>query len=259
LDDTGKIFEPVANDSVAESVINQIESMIVNGILREGTKLPSERALAERLKVSRPKLREALKYLGDSGLLIVKQGERSEIAALTGSAMTPAFQALYARHPSALFDFLEYRREQEAFAASLAAKRATDSDKEILTEILAEMERSRAEKDFEAEHLADVQFHSAIVAASNNSTLIHMMASIYDLTKRGVFSNRRFLRTIDGAGRKIHAQHCKIANCIFEGDAEGAAAAARFHLDFIELSFRTGHEQDERERLGQKRKFMLSR
>jgi len=52
------------------------------------------------------------------------------------------------------------------------------------------MERSRAEKDFEAEHLADVQFHSAIVAASNNSTLIHMMASIYDLTKRGVFAER---------------------------------------------------------------------
>jgi len=258
MDTTGQVFEPIANDTVADSVIHQIEEMIVSGILREGAKLPSERTLSERLNVSRPKLREALKRLENDGLLVVKQGERSEIAPLTGSAMTPAFQELYTRHPSALFDFLEYRREQEAFAARLAAERATDADKEILTDILAEMERSRAEKDFEAEHLADVQFHSAIVAASNNSTLIHMMASIYDLTKRGVFSNRRFLRTIDGAGRKIHAQHCKIANCIFEGDAEGAATAARFHLDFIELSFRTGHKRDARERLAQKRKFMMN-
>ena len=115
MENTGKVFEPIENDSVADSVVHQIESMIVNGILREGTRLPSERALAERLKVSRPKLREALKFLENAGLLIVKQGERSEIAALTGSAMTPAFQELYARHPSALFDFLEYRREQEAF------------------------------------------------------------------------------------------------------------------------------------------------
>ena len=84
-----------------------------------------------------------------------------------------------------------------------------------------------------------------------------MMASIYELTKRGVFGNRRFLRTIDGAGQKIHAQHCNIANCIFDGDPKGAAAAARFHLDFIELSFRTGHERDARERLAQKRKLLM--
>jgi len=258
MDKVGKLFEPIAHGSVAESVVHQIEAMIVSGILREGAKLPSERALSEQLNVSRPKLREALKQLESDGLLLVRQGERSEIAPLTGAAMTPAFQELYARHPSTLFDFLEYRREQEAFAAGLAAERATDADKEILTVILAEMDRSRLAKDFEAEHLADVQFHSAIVAASNNSTLIHMMASIYELTKRGVFSNRKFLRTIDGAGRKIYMQHCDIANFIFDGDAEGAATAARFHLDFIALSFRTGHERDARERLGQKRKFLLN-
>ncbi len=256
MDKAGKVFEPIATGSVAESVIHQIEAMIVSGILREGTKLPSERALSEQLNVSRPKLREALKQLEKDDLLVVKQGERSEIAPLIGSAMTPAFQELYGRHPSALFDFLEYRREQEAFAAGLAAKRATKADKEILTEILAEMERSRIAKDFKAEHLADVQFHSAIVAASNNSTLIHMMASIYQLTKRGVFSNRLFLRTMDGVGQKLHGQHCNIAQCIFDSDAEGAAEAARYHLDYVESSIRAGQERDARERLGQKRKFM---
>ncbi|MCF6304139.1 MAG: FadR family transcriptional regulator [Rhodobacteraceae bacterium] len=259
MDKVGKVFEPIETGSVAESVVHQIEAMIVSGILREGTKLPSERALSELLNVSRPKLREALKQLEKDNLLVVKQGERSEIAPLTGAAMTPAFQELYGRHPSALFDFLEYRREQESFAAGLAAKRATNADKEIITEILAEMERSRAAKDFKAEHLADVQFHSAIVAASNNSTLIHMMASIYQLTKRGVFSNRQFLRTTKGVGQKIHEQHCDIAKHIFNGNAEAASAAARFHLDFVEQSIRTGQERATRERLGQKRKFMMEK
>ena len=250
-------FEPIGHESVSDAVVDQIESMIVTGVLKEGAKLPSEREMAETLKVSRPKLREALKQLEAEELVIVKHGEGSFIAPLTGMAMTPAFLNLYARHPVAFYDYLEYRREQEGFAARLAAERATASDRDILSGILEEMDRSWETGDFKAAQVADINFHSAIVDASNNSTLIHMMASIYDLTKRGVFYNRAYLRTIDGTGEKLLAQHHAIAGAIFEGDPEKAAAAAQNHIDFVEISFRTGHEREARERLAQKRKLLL--
>ncbi|WP_372886076.1 FadR/GntR family transcriptional regulator [Shimia sp.] len=251
-----QIFEPINHDSVAEAVVHQIESLIVTGILKDGTRLPSEREMSELLKVSRPKLRDALKHLEDQGLLHVRHGEGSFIAPLTGTALTPAFLDLYARHPEAFFDYLEYRREQEAFAARLAAERATGADREIIAAILDEMERARDAQDSEAAQIADINFHSAIVDASNNSTLIHMMASIYDLTRRGVFYNRDFLRTIEGAGRKLLAQHQAIAQGIFEGDPEAADKAARAHIDFVEKSFRIGHQRELRERAAKKRRVL---
>jgi GntR family transcriptional repressor for pyruvate dehydrogenase complex len=250
------LFEPVGHESVADSVIAQIEDMIVSGILRGGSKLPSERELAETLDVSRVKLREALKRLEDRQLIEVRHGEGSYIAPLIGSAMAPALIDLYARHHAAFFDYLEYRREQEGFAASLAAERATEADKEIITALMDRLESAHEVQDSKASQEADIGFHSAIVDASHNSTLIHMMTSIYDLTQRGVFYNRDYLRTIDGTGKLLLDQHKAIGNAILQGKPEEARQTSRAHIDFVEKSFRLGHDKAKRELVAGKRRTL---
>lgn len=247
-------FEPVGHDSIADAVVEQIEGMIVDGILKEGRKLPSERELAEAMGVSRPKLREALQTLEDRGLVKVRHGEGSFVASLTGRAMSPALLSLYARYGRAFYDYLEYRREQEVFAARLAADRATQSDKERLKDIIAEMQQAWDEDDLEASQETDLRLHVAVVDASQNTTLIHMMASVYDLTRQGVFYNRKFLRSMDGTGAELLAQHKELAQAIIQGDPDRAAAAARNHMDFVESSFRTGQEQQLREERAAKRR-----
>ncbi len=247
-------FEPVGHESIADAVVDQIESMIVDGILKEGRKLPSERELAEAMGVSRPKLREALQTLENRGLVNVRHGEGTFVASLTGRAMSPALLSLYARHGRAFYDYLEYRREQEAFACRLAAERATQSDKERLSEIIAEMQKAWEDDDIEASQETDLRLHVAVVDASQNTTLIHMMASVYDLTRQGVFYNRRFLRTMDGTGIKLLEQHKEITQAIIDGDPDRAEAAARAHMDFVEESFRRGEEQKQREERAAKRR-----
>ncbi|TQV83800.1 FadR/GntR family transcriptional regulator [Denitrobaculum tricleocarpae] len=247
------LFEPIDHGSVADAVVEQIETLIVAGVLKEGSKLPSEREMAELFDVSRPKLREALKRLEDQNLIEVRHGEGSVIAPLIGKALSPALVDLYARHPVAFFDYLEYRREQESFAARLAAERATKADKEILTRIMADMVAAHEADDSEAAQRADIGLHVAIADASHNSTLIHMMASVYDLTKRGVFYNRDFLRAVDDNGAMLLEQHLAIGKAIVGGDPEAAAAAARAHLDFVEQSFRVGQEKIKREAIAKKR------
>ncbi len=247
-------FDPVGHESIADAVVDQIETMIVDGILKEGRKLPSERELAEAMGVSRPKLREALQMLEERGLVNVRHGEGTFIAPLTGRAMSPALLALYTRHGSAFYDYLEYRREQEAFASRLAAQRATESDKARLQDILDEMRKAREEDDIDASQEADFRLHAAVVDASQNTTLIHMMASVYDLTRQGVFYNRKFLRTMDGSGEKLLEQHTEIAQSIIDGDPDRAEAAARRHMDFVEQSFLAGQEQQARETRAAKRR-----
>ena len=242
------VFEPIDHESVVAAVVSKIETMIVDGVLKDGARLPSERELAEALGVSRPKLREAFQVLETRNLVSVRHGDGTFIAELTGRAMSPAMLALYARHGEAFYDYLEYRREQEAFAARLAAQRATNADKERLASIRDELQRSWADDDPEAAREADFRLHGAVVDASHNTTLIHMMASVYDLTRRGIFYNRDLLLTIDGSGRKLLDQHLEIIDAILAGDPVRAEKAARDHLDFVEESIRLGQEIQRRER-----------
>lgn len=250
------LFEPVGHESVSEAAITQIEDLIASGILKQGSRLPSERDLAEMLRISRPKLREALHVLEERGLIATKHGEGTFVSALTGQAMMPALLALYGRHEPAFFDYLEYRREQEAFAARLAAQRATKADKERIAEILTEIEAAWKSKDAKASREADFALHTAIVDASQNATLIHMMASIYELTRQGVFYNRDFLKTIDGTGKQLLQQHLDLGQAIINGEPERAEQAAKDHIDFVEESFKLGIEQQRREVMAEKRRLM---
>jgi len=72
-------LQPVRRTSVPEDVFDQIVSEVLSGDMRPGEALPSERRLAEVLGVSRPAVREALKRLGEAGLVEVRQGDATTV------------------------------------------------------------------------------------------------------------------------------------------------------------------------------------
>src|SRR5690554_7324802 len=59
---------------LSDNIVEQLETMILEGTLQPGQRLPAERALAEQFGVSRPSLREAVQKLVAKGLLISRQG-----------------------------------------------------------------------------------------------------------------------------------------------------------------------------------------
>lgn len=252
------IFEPIDHETVVDSVTHQIENLIVTGVLKEGAKLPSEREMADAMDVSRPKIREALQRLEELKLVVVKHGEGSFVGPIIGSAMNPALINLISRNQAAFYDYLEYRREQEAFAARLAATRATNSDKEIIRYLLAEHERAHLAGEDKVAKKADIDFHAAIVDACHNTMMIHTMASIYELTHKGVFYNPDFLLAVVGSGDELIRQHKLIGFAVLEERAEDAAQAAWDHIDFVEQSFRKSNENLRREFLSQKRLAVVS-
>jgi GntR family transcriptional repressor for pyruvate dehydrogenase complex len=248
-----EVFDRIESEPVSDVVVQQIEDLIVQGVLREGDRLPSERELSARLNVSRPKLRDALKALEHSKLITVRHGEGTFISKLTGQAMEPALIALYARHGQAFFDYLEYRRAQEGLAAQLAAERATATDRTQIQRHLDALIQAEEDHDDEHSQEMDVQFHVAIMEASHNAMLIHMMASIYELTRRGVFYNRNYLRLQEGSSAKLLQQHKDIANAVLNRDPIAARNAAHIHMDFVEKSFRLGQLQTQSETVSRKR------
>lgn len=226
-------FKAVAQHKTADSVIRQIEQLLLSGVLSDGEKLPGERDLAERLEVSRPILREAIHQLEERGLLVARHGGGTFVGELTGQVFSPPMASLIARHDEAIAEYLDFRREIEGFAAELAARRATPADHDVLSAIMADMERLHATSDFDAELDADIDLHNAIGEAAHNVILLHTLKACYRLQAEGMFAHRRMIHDLPGARDELLAQHRALVDAIRSGDGAAARRAATDHIDFV--------------------------
>lgn len=231
-------FQKVQTEKLSNAVQRQIEDLILRGILRPGERLPSERELSDRLGVSRPSLREAISALQECGLLDSRPGAGVYVAEVLGSAFSEALVQLFSEHDEAVFDYISFRRDMEGLAAERAARRASDTDLAVIDTIFRKMEAAHPKRNATDEARLDADFHMAIIEASHNVVMLHMMRSMYDLLRNGVFYNRQIMfrqRTTRGA---LLDQHRDINTALQARDAEAARAAVERHLDYVEAALR---------------------
>ncbi|MES0827862.1 FCD domain-containing protein [Ruegeria sp. SCP11] len=246
-------FQKIQTEKLSIAVVKQIELLILRGILRPGERLPAERELAERLGVSRPSLREAISNLQDQGLLTAKAGSGIYVAEVLGSAFSPALVQLFSSQEEAVFDFLSFRRDMEGLAAERAARLGSDSDLKVVQAIFDKMEAAHTRNASEDEANLDAQFHMAIIEASHNVIMLHMMRSMYDLLQQGVFYNRQMMfqqRTTRGA---ILDQHRAINAALQDRDPKGARQAVEQHLSFVERCMADQQKATRNEEIAQQR------
>ncbi|GAB4384244.1 FCD domain-containing protein [Albidovulum sp.] len=237
-------FRKIEPQKLSRSVVHQIEGLILQGILRPGERLPAERDLAERLGVSRPSLRDAIAELHAAGLLTTRAGAGVFVADVLGSAFSPALIRLFASHDEAVFDYLSFRRDLEGLAAERAARLGSDPDLEVIGAIFGKMEAAHGKRDPSDEARLDAEFHMAIIEASHNIVMLHMMRSMFDLLRTGVFYNRQIMfrqRMTRGA---LLDQHRAIRDAILARDAAGARQAVERHLDFVAEALRESRKAE---------------
>lgn len=246
-------FHPIPPEKRAAAVIRQVELLILRGILRPGERLPAERELAERLEVSRPSLREALSDLQARGLLEARAGSGVYVAEVLGAAFSPALVALFQRHEEAVFDYLSFRRDLEGQAAERAARDGLDADLALIDQVFARMEAALDRADPTEEARLDAEFHLAILEASHNIVLLHMMRSMLDLLRMGVFYNREIMFDGPDAGARLLDQHRAINTAIQARDPHGARAAVERHLDYVRTAYQAHLDAGRRAEIAQLR------
>ncbi|WP_417666550.1 FadR/GntR family transcriptional regulator [Roseibium sp.] len=227
------VFRKIDQVRTAESVIQQVEELILSGLLRPGDQLPPERDLALKTEVSRPVLREALKTLEMRGLLISRRGGGTYVADVIGPVFSEAVIALIERHPHATADYLEFRKDIEALAAGHAAERATPADHDILRDLVERMQKAYDAENLQLEAELDIEFHQAVGEAAHNIILMHSLRSCYRLLENGVFLNRDRLYDHPTARTRVLEQHKLIAERIIAGDAKGAREASAAHIEYV--------------------------
>ena len=252
---TDGLFSRIDHSSTAEEAVRQIEFLLLDGVLSSGDRLPGERDLAERLAISRPVLRDALKELEARGLIVSRHGGGTYVADLIGQVFSKPVAELVARHERSTRDYLEYRRELEGYAAALAARRATSADRARLEEIRKRMIDAYERDDFQAEIEGDIDLHNAVGEAAHNIILMHTLRACYKLLAEGIFYHKRMILDLPGSRINILDQHRAIVDAILAGDAEAARHASEAHIDYVASSVEEARRTAERETISKLRKM----
>lgn len=220
----------VAPVRIFEQAVGQIRELIVTGAWAVGEKLPTEQDLGRQLDVSRSSVREALRVLEAEGLVEVKRGLGTFVAARAAPAEMVRWLA---QRGETLEQVLLVRERIESLAAELAARQITPAQLAELEALLAEQRQvtagaQAADAAGQVEGLAklDAAFHLAIAAAGGNDIVLEIVAHLIPAFQE---SNKAVLYLCQRAP-VMETEHAAIYAALAAGDAAAAGSAMRQHI-----------------------------
>jgi len=189
--------------------------------LRPGDQLPAQRELAERLKISRASLREALSALETVGLVTVQPGRGVFVAEPSDAHRSWRFG-----NRASPQDVYEARYCLEGFAAGVAARRVDDATLPLLRQSVLALREAFEASDVEGMAVADSRFHDLIITLCANPILTAMYKSVRELITE---SQKLPMYASDGLAETVH-EHETLLACFEAGDPYGASEEMKRHI-----------------------------
>ena len=195
-------------ESLTRAARDKIEAMILRGEFTAGERL-NEAVLAAKLKVSRGPIREATRQLAEAGLLTTVHNRGVFVRDIKLTEILHVY---------------DVRAGLAYVAGRLAALRATKEQVAQLRALWQKMEGAIAGDDFDGYYDLNREFHTGIVAISNNPRLI----DFHGVTEREMSLFLR--RGVSARPRMSNQQHLDIIDRIAAGDPDGAAKVFELHI-----------------------------
>jgi GntR family transcriptional regulator, transcriptional repressor for pyruvate dehydrogenase complex len=205
-------------------IADQLRTLIRSGEYGVGSRLPAERDLALRLRVSRPSVREALIALEVEGLVEVRPGSGIHVVARESTTGTRAADG----GAFGLFEILRARQLVEGELVALVAQKTTPELLAALAASVAQMESEIAAGRMPIQ--GDRQFHLHIAEAAENGPLLQVVAELYDMRNSPLFE--KFGHHFENAAswRKAVVEHKAITKALDAGDPAASRIAMHRHL-----------------------------
>jgi GntR family transcriptional repressor for pyruvate dehydrogenase complex len=221
-------IEPVKSTRIYAEIVRQIRSLVSDGRLKSGDRLPPERELAEQFRVSRTSVREALRALESTGLIEIRAGEGAFVREVSVEALVEPLALVILNQREAIAELYEARRVLEPPIAGLAARRASPDELAEMVRILEEQAREVAAGRTGLPQ--DAAFHTAIGEAAHNRAITRIVAALMDLLTQ---TREESLQT-PGRPQRSHQDHRRVLAAIQARDDEGARQAMLDHLIGVE-------------------------
>jgi GntR family transcriptional repressor for pyruvate dehydrogenase complex len=221
------MYTPIQSVRVFEQVAEQIEKRILDGELRSGDRLPTERHLAEQFHVSRTAVREAMKILAQKGLVDMRPGRGTIVIDGANAAMQDSIDLvmkLRLGEVGGSNNLVEVREILEIEIAALAAARATEEEIAAMREAVKIMDESLDDAD--AFIAADNRFHEALAQATQNTLIFILVNSIVNLLSE----QRKQIFDVEGGPQRGQTHHKRILESVIRRDPQAARDTMRSHL-----------------------------
>jgi GntR family transcriptional repressor for pyruvate dehydrogenase complex len=217
--ETSKRVSKIKQKTKCDTVMDDVLAMIIEGIYKEGDKLPPENTLCEKFGVSRVTIRESFKKLNMMGVVTIKQGEGTYVAHTDMSMfLKPLLSSLVFDNVS-IDELYDARLFVEIGTVSLAARHST-------TEDVSQMHIAVKSHDLNAFAQYDADFHNLIGVISKNSILHSTYLTIKDILDGYIKKTNRTISMIDSSC-KTHEQ---IVDAIDDRNDNLAAEIMRGHI-----------------------------
>jgi GntR family transcriptional regulator, transcriptional repressor for pyruvate dehydrogenase complex len=218
------LIEPVKRSRIYEHIVEQIRALIREGRWAPGDQIPPERELAERFRVSRTSVREALRALEMQGVIDSRQGGGTFVRTADTEALVPPLAAAILRGRRELAEVLEVRELIEPGIARRAAERATEEHVSELESLLGRQRLCIAQgRSFVDE---DTAFHYTLARAADNHILLRLHNVILDLLRE---SRQSYLHVPDRPQTSLRG-HEAILQAVRTHNAEAAYVASLEHI-----------------------------
>lgn len=224
MDSAIELFKEIEVRKPTDLIIEQIRHLIAQGVLQPGMKLPPERALAEKFKVGRGYIREAIKKLEFYGILKTLPKKGTYVSSLGVKALEGLISNILGMEEENIEKLLETRAVLEIHSARMASLRGTEADFQKIQQSHEEFRRKALVgfPTLEEDHV----FHLAIGYAAHNSIANSLIGLIIPDV---IIMNKDFKE--DSSERKHTIQeHEGIIEAIFQRNPEKAANAMKYHM-----------------------------
>jgi DNA-binding GntR family transcriptional regulator len=192
------------------STAERLRELIIEGELAPGTRL-NERALCDRLGISRTPLREAFRVLAADGLVALSPNRGAQVVSLSTDDIRESFEVM-----SAL----------EALSGELACRHITPAEIAEIKALTFEMLACHAREDLPAYYRFNRQIHDRLNVAARNKLLRQTYRTlnlrIQNLRFRSNFDREKWSR----AAR----EHAQMVEALEARDGARLAAILRTHL-----------------------------
>jgi GntR family transcriptional regulator, transcriptional repressor for pyruvate dehydrogenase complex len=219
-------LKPLKKTDVTQLVVDRLRDLLEQGVLRPGSKLPTETEMSKLLAISRPSLRQAYKALSMLGILRAVPGDGTYISESTSKILSMPLTFLMLMRRISLDDIFEFRMMLEANLARLAASRASEAEVQAMTSQIEHMAASLEDHKKDQYLASEYEFHNCIARAAHNNLLLEIISIVSGL----LWETRKALVNLVPDRRRDLAEHKAILAAISGRNAEEAAVAMRHHL-----------------------------
>jgi DNA-binding FadR family transcriptional regulator len=216
----------IPKGNVIAQAADSIRRLVLSNGLAAGARLPSEKALGDRLRISRSSVREALRVLVALGLVEKMQG-KGVFVRRSRPAYEPiryAAESIQEAGPMVLV----MRTLLEPKCAELAALRAGPRELRALEAELRRLQEALRTNDVDAAVRADSGFHLALAQASRNAVFVDLLEA---LNAAATENRRRALAFY--TDRRLVELHEHILRAVQKRDPRAARVSVERHMRTI--------------------------